>query len=418
MRRWFWPPVLLLLAAPHSAAAAQQTDTLTLAEVLEAAREGSPAIRAVRLAAEAAGERVAPAGALPDPMLMLGLRNRPFDLGTGERMTANAIELSQRFPWPGKLGFGEDRERRLAEASTFDADELEAELLARVKTRYYELAYLDRAIEVMRETRDLLRQFFDVSSALYAVGEGLQQDVLQAQIAIAQVTEQITVAEQQRVAGAARLNALIGREATQPVGALHLPSGLPPLPTLGTLMDQAAGSRPAILAARARVDAAEAGRRAAARAKYPDVTVTLGYGQRPEFEDLFSLMLGVNLPLWSGAKYAPREREMRAMRAAADARATDLWNETYAQLAELRAEAEQARNLSSLYAESVLPQARAAVESALSAYRVGNVDFMTLLNNEMTVNRYEIEVVRLTAAYYRAVARIDALTGVAGGGDA
>lgn len=418
MRRWFWPPVLLLLAAPHSAAAAQETDTLTLAEVLEAAREGSPAIRAVRLAAEAAGERVAPAGALPDPMLMLGLRNRPFDFGAGERMTANVVELSQTMPWPGKLGFGEDRERRLAEASNLDADEAEAALLARVKTRYFELAYLDRAIDIMRETRALLRQFFDVSSAMYAVGEGLQQDVLQAQIAIAQVTEQITVAEQQRVAGAARLNALIGREATQPVGALQLPSGLPLLPALGELAQQAAGNRPAILAARARVDAAEAGRRAAARAKYPDVTVTLGYGQRPEFEDLFSLMLGVNLPLWSGAKYAPREREMRAMRAAADARATDLWNETYAQLAELRAEAEQARNLSSLYAESVLPQARAAVESALSAYRVGNVDFMTLLNNEMTVNRYEIEVVRLTAAYYRAVARIDALTGVAGGGDA
>ena len=55
------------------------------------------------------------------------------------------------------------------------------------------------------------------------------------------------------------------------------------------------------------------------------------------------------------------------------------------------------------------------MESALSAYRVGQVDYMTLVENEMTVNRYEIESVRLAAQYHQAVARIDALLGPAGG---
>jgi outer membrane protein TolC len=56
------------------------------------------------------------------------------------------------------------------------------------------------------------------------------------------------------------------------------------------------------------------------------------------------------------------------------------------------------------------------VESALSAYRVGSVDYMTLVENEMTVNRYEIEIVRLAAEYHRARAEIEALVGGDAGG--
>jgi len=102
---------------------------------------------------------------------------------------------------------------------------------------------------------------------------------------------------------------------------------------------------------------------------------------------------------------------MQAIQVMEEARERDLYNETFATLAELRAEAERARSLSGLYGGSILPQARAAVESALSAYRVGEVDYMTLLANEMTVNRYRIESVRLIAEYQNAVARVEAIIG-------
>jgi hypothetical protein len=51
----------------------------------------------------------------------------------------------------------------------------------------------------------------------------------------------------------------------------------------------------------------------------------------------------------------------------------------------------------------------------LSAYRVGSADYMTLVESEMTVNRYETELVRLAAAWQRATAAIEALTGADGG---
>jgi outer membrane protein TolC len=182
-------------------------------------------------------------------------------------------------------------------------------------------------------------------------------------------------------------------------------------------MGIAVEQRPALHAARARAEAAEAGYRAARRAVYPDFAVTLGYGQRPQYEDLATIMVGINIPLWAGSRQMPLRREMEAVRAMEQAAERDLYNETFAQLAELAADVDRARTLSQVYTTSVLPQAQAAVESALSAYQVGSVDYMTLVQNELTVNRYEIEGIRLTAEYHQALAQVEALVGVPLGGE-
>ncbi len=417
-RRWL-KLLTALVAATSGQLPAQEMapDTLHLTQALVMAREANPGLQAARLRAEAALERVPQAGAFPDPQLSFALMNRPLnDFGTSEPMTMNQIQLGQVLPWPGKLGFAKQRERRLADAQQLDADEAEVALLARVKRVYFQLAYMDRALDIMIETRELLRDFLRVSSAMYAVGTGQQQDVLQAQVAVASMTEDITVMQQDRLATAARMNALLGREATALVGSLELPPPLAQLPSVEALMETAARTRPALRAVRARVDAAEAGYRAARRQIYPDFMVGLSYGQRPQFDDMATVMVGVSIPLFAGARQLPMRREMQAMQASEEAMELDLYNETFARLAELRADAERARNLSHLYATAVLPQARAAVDAALSAYRVGSVDYMTLVESEMTVNRYEVESVRLAAQFRQAIAEIEALVSTDLGG--
>lgn len=393
----------------------EPSDTLRLADAVALARTSNPGLAASRLQAAALKERPGPAGTLPDPSLTFSLMNRPLaGLGTDDPMTMNQVELTQTLPWPGKLGFARERAAHLATAASLSVGEAEVQLLARVKRAYFELAYLDRAIAISARTRGLLRDFFQVSQTRYAVGEGLQQDVLQAQVAVARMTEDLTVMEQERVALAARLNALLGREATAPVGGLELADPTGPPPPLDSLLPRARATRPAVRAAQERVQAAAAGYRAARRELYPDFMVGLAWGQRPQFGDMGSLMLGVTLPIWAGRRQLPMRREMAAMQASEEAMARDLDNETFAMLTERRAEADRAWALSQLYRTSILPQARAAVESALSAYRVGRVDYMTLVESEMTVNRYEIELVRLAATYRQAEAELEALVG---GGD-
>jgi outer membrane protein TolC len=409
--------VLALGAALAPAARAQESaDTLRLAAVVAEARTANPTLMAMRLTADAATYRPSRAGAWPDPTLSVGLMNRPLDgFGTGQMMTMNTVTLTQRIPWPGKRGFDADQFRALAEAKQLDADEAERQLTARVVGVFADIAAIDRRLVIMLRTRDLLRDFADVSRARYGVGETIQQDVLQAEVAVARMREDILVLEQERIALAARLNALLGRAATAPIGPVELPAPAEEIPEADSLMTLAAAHRPALLAAEERVRAADAGYRQARRELYPDFMISVGYGQRPEYVDMMSIMVGVTIPLWAGSRQLPLRDEMAAMRAAEEAAALDLANETFAALAELRAEAERARRLSVLYRTDVLPQARAAVEAALSAYRVGTIDYMTLVESEMTVNRYETELIQLHARWLRATAEIDALAGDTGG---
>lgn len=417
--------VMYALAAASAVAAASQNpvtavlaDTLRVAAAVRIAREANPMLRAARLEADAAAERIPQAGALPDPELSFGLMNRMVgSLGsTMDPMTMNQVQLTQMLPWPGVLGFSRQRAEGLARAGRLDAEDAELMLVARLKRLYYDLAYTDRALVLMGNSRDLLRDFAQVSQTMYAVGSGLQQDVLQAQVGVARMTEEITAMAQERIALAGRLNALLGREATAPVGALEMPAPPSPLPSVDSLMALADARRPKLQAARERAGAAVAGYRAARRELYPDVMVGVSYGQRPAFDDMASLMLGLRLPIWAGRRQLPMRREMQAMQAMAEAEARDLANETFAALVEMRAEAEKSLNLARLYATSIVPQARASVDAALAAYRVGRVDYMSLVENQMTVNRYETESVRLVAAYHQAVAEIAALVGAEVGG--
>jgi len=401
---------------PAPVAGQQPRDTVRIGDIIAIARQANPMLRAARLEADAAAARVSQAGALPDPQLQFSVDNRPVSgFGTMDPMTMNAVQLTQTLPWPGKLRFGRERARSLATAGRLDADEAELDVVARVESAYYQLAYTDRALAVMDQTRDLLRGFLQVSSAMYRVGTGLQQDVLQAQVSVARMTEDITVMAQDRVAMAARLNALLGRGATATVGPLELPPAEDTLPAVDSLMALAATRRPALTAARQRVAAAQAGYRAARRELFPDLMLGVSYGQRPRFDNMVSLMVGISIPVWAGARQLPMRREMLAMQSAQEADERDLYNETYARLAELRAEADRARNLSQLYATSILPQARASVEAALASYRVGQVNFMSLVDNQMTVNRYAIESLRLQAEYQSARAEVAALTGTSPG---
>lgn len=397
-------------------AAQAYSDTLRIADAIATARRDNPSLSAARSGAAAAAQRVASAGSLPDPVLSLGLMNRPINgFGTDEPMTMNQVQLSQDIPWPGTRGAMRREAASWALAEVHDAAEVEAMLLAGVLERYFTIAATDRTLVILERNRDLLRDFFAVTTSRYEVGEAPQQDVLQAQVAVAMMTEEIIALGQQRRADAARLNALLGRNADAPIPGMELPSLGVELPSVDSLMTDAMAGRPALRAAEARSHAATAGIDVARRERFPELMLGAAWNQRPAFDDMASLMVGVRLPVRPGSRQQPRLREREAMAAGANAAAQDLTNQTWAALVEARAAAERARALGTLYVTAILPQAAAAVEAALSGYRVGEVDYSTLVESQMTVNRYEIALVRITAEYHQAIARVDALLGRIGG---
>ena len=124
-----------------------------------------------------------------------------------------------------------------------------------------------------------------------------------------------------------------------------------------------------------------------------------------------SLMVGAAIPIAAGTRQRQVREETGAMRAMAAAELAIMRAETRGAVAEAHASLVRARRLADLYRSSVLPQAAATVASSLSAYRVGGVNFMTLLDAQMTLNRYRQELFTLEADEGKAWAQLEMLTG-------
>jgi len=406
---------LLALVPTDSLGAQARPDSLTLQWVYRQIEGGTPRIAAALATARAAEARIDPARRPPDPELQLGLMNRRLPgLGLDDVLGMNQIQLMQMIPIAGKLGLAAQVERARTAAAGARAEDTRWEERARSAMAFYELYETDQSIAVARETQRLLRDLVSTTSTMYAVGEGRQPDVLRAQVELARMTEDVVRMEAMRAGAAAQLNAVLDRPAESAVPSPALPSLLAELPSRDSLERLALAHRPMLRAGGEDVHAAEAAERLAGREIWPDLTLGVQYGWRPMeggTDHMVSLMLGFRLPIWAGSRQLAMRRETRAMRDMAAADLAAMAATTRGRVAELDAEVHRDRTLLQLYRTTVLPQAGATVGSALTSYRVGGVDFMTLLDARMSENRYRQEIARLEADLGRAIAELEMLVG-------
>ena len=409
---------IALLAAGTAGAAAQTTAAggVTLDEVLALARERSPRLRAATAIADAATARQPAAGTWPDPVLQLGAMN--FSLPDFRTDMPNAmvpaLQLMQMVPFPGKLGLSGRIAEKTSQMARADADEAWWELRGETAMLFYEMYEADHQIEVMRETLRLLQDFELVARAMYGAGEGRQSDVLRANVEVSRMDAEIRRMEAMREAAAARLNGLLNRPAETLVPGPLL--GQLPLeyPSADTLRGWAGQNRPMLAQRRLAVEKAGAQQTLARREIWPDFTVGVQYGQRPGTmgtERMASAMVGFSLPVFASKRQYRMRDEAAAMEQMARAELSEMQAGVDARIRELLANLERDRTLIRLYRTEVLPQAGANVQSAFSSYRVGSVDFMTLVDARMTVNQYEQELYSLLADYGRTVADLEMTVG-------
>ncbi len=403
-------------AGSREPVAAPATPALTIEEVYRTARARSPLLRAAGALADATATREASAGLPPDPVLQVGIMNfsiPDFDTDMPNSM-APAVQAMQMLPWFGKLGLSE----RIAEQSTAiaraDAEETWWEVRSRAAMAFYTIYESDRQLEVMRETLQLLRNFERVAKAMYAAGEGRQVDVLRAAVEVARMDADLERMEAMRTSAVARLNGVLDRPAGTPVDSLVL-SPLPmDLPQSDTLRAWAETSRPMLQGGRSGVERARAHGDLARKEIWPDPVIGFQYGQRASdagTRRMGSAMIGFTIPLFAKSRQLRMRDEAAAMEAMARADLADMRARVDARIGELTAELDRTRTLVELYRREVLPQARANVESSFSSYRVGAVDFMTLVDAQMTVNRYEQELYALLAEYGRSAAELEMTIG-------
>ena len=404
--------------APTTSRAQEVTATpsrLLLGDLYRDVRRESPRAEAARALARAAEARVSSAKLPPDPQLQLGLMNytipglRPMDpLGMTQ------LQLMQMLPVAGKLGLSGRAADARASAAAARAGDAEWEVRNQAAMAFYELYQTDQGLDVARQTLRLLQDIASTAESMYRVGQGRQADVLRAQVEIARMTEDTIRMRAMRTAMAARLNALLDRAQESGVGSPALPAFPATVPTLDSLQRLARAYRPMLAAGARDEEAARADERLARREIWPDLAVGVQYGQRPGqmgIERMGSLMIGASVPVFARARQLRMREEAAAMRQMAAADLAAMSADTRGRIGEAYADLERARRLAALYRTTVIPQSEAAAASALASYRVGGVDFMTLLDDRMTVNKYRTELFALQADEGKAWAELEMLSG-------
>jgi outer membrane protein, heavy metal efflux system len=426
--------VLATMAGLPAGGVAQRAETL--AALIAEARANNPEIEAARRKAAAAAGRVPQAGALPDPMVAAGLMYVPvptLDFGQ-DGMTMVSVQVGQRLPAPGARGAREARAWQNQRAAERESEEIELGAVTRLKSAYYELLFVDRALDVLARNHALVVDLASVARARFAVGRAPQQDVLQAQTEVTRLEEHVAGIRARRVAAVAEINALLNRTAAAPVDPVYpddvrelalatpgpgaftaaaLDGGLGgDLPSLAELQEAAVHNRPMLLALVHRIEAGREGVRLALRERFPDVDVMLGYGARRDRSDMLTATVSVPLPVFAGRKQRQAVGEAGHELAAEEFRHHQMVAEIRAEVATRYAALVRTREQILLLSEGVIPQARAAIESAAAAYQAGHVEFTSLIMAQATLFRNEIELARRMADFGRELAALERAAGI------
>ena len=376
--------------------------SLKLEELLTEALFQNAELKAAKAETESSKAKAGPSGSYDDPVLGIEMMNYPVDTFSSRDygMTGNQVSLSQKIPFPGKLG-----KRR--EAAEFDANAQEQtykakvlETIKQVKLTYYELFLTYRKLDTLQDQKGVLEQLTTVTRNNYALNKISQAEVLNLQVETAEIVDKTLEMERKIKGLLGELNHLLGRWdhsqflygrpeslKSQPFDSSKYPEK--------SLLDLAIERSPAIITRREASRAAESRLSYARRSYLPDFDFKLGYTFRASNAmdngtDFVSGMVGISIPLWAGSKQSELVREAAAEKNKAEAlfdgERNKLSHEIHVTLAKLEESAKRIQ----LYEGGVLPLTRQTVQSARSAYLTGKLEYSTLLG---AINRrYQMEI--------------------------
>lgn len=393
----------------------QQPDQpVALEELVREALENNREILAARRRYDAKRARIPQEGAPPEPILSIGSMGNllPFSIQRGDPSSARIVSFSQEIPFPGKLSLQSKVAWADAQAELWDYELVWRRVIAELKIAYYDLYFVDKSLEVVGKTKDLLQQVLKIAEARYQVGKAAQPDVLKAQTEISILLERLAVLERQRATTVARINSILYRPPDTPLGRPTEVRKSEFRYSLEQLYQLALERYPELKKQERVIDRGQYTVALMKKDFYPDFGVAFQYLQRPAMPEMWGLMVSVKIPLYFWKRQRPALEEAASDLASAKRTHEQIAAQLLFQIKDQYLMAMTAERLLRLYGEGIIPQATLTLESSVASYQVGTVDFLTLLTNVMTVLTYELNYYEQLATFQKSLAQIEPLVGV------
>ena len=390
---------------------------IELDELVAQVLERNRGVQVARREWDAAQARPSQESTLPNPTISLsswstGVLPLP-GRGVGKEPSAFVSPMvMQEVPFPGKLSLKGQIAQKESDslAKMYEAAKLKA--VNELKQAYFGLYQAEKSLATVEKNKQLLTQLAEIARARYEVGSGLQQDVLKAQLEATMLEERLTMFRQRRESYAAKINQLMNRPPDTPIGRVGdiEPSTL--RLTLEQLYATAEEANPVLDSRRVMIDRSARRLDLAKKEYLPDFNVQAGYMYMGQFPNLWNVQISATIPLYFSRKERKGVEEatagLRGSKNEYEAMAQDTFREVKDEYLMLTT----AERLMRLYQDAVVPQASLALESSLSAYRVGNLDFLTILSNWTIVLNFELEYYTQLAQHETALSNLERLTGL------
>lgn len=395
-----------------------KAEVVKLSSLVEEASENNPVIKASKTKWEASTMRPSQEGSLPNPIIGGRIKNVSFSditLGEDPRSDIQAF-VSQEIPFPGKLSSKEEIAQQESDAQRWLSDAISRKVIADLKEAYFDWFFIDKSIKITNRNKELLQKFTKIAEVKYEVGMGIQQDVLKAQVEVSGFIERLELLAKRKEIVETKIKRILNRPLDSPLGEPEEITKSELTTTLAEITDATSEHAPLLKSSSEIVDSREESLKLAKKQYLPDFILGATYFNRDwgngDLDDIWQVSLGLRVPLyyWRKEKFGVREAALDVSQARENYESTK--NNLLFQVKDNYITATTAEKLIELYQTGIIPQSTLSLESAISGYQVGNIDFLTLLNNLITLFNFELEYYKQLTEYQKALARIEEIAAI------
>lgn len=386
-----------------------------LSQLLAEAATSNPQLSAADHEAKAARQMVPQATALPDPKVTYQQFSvgspKPFAGYTNSDFAYVGVGASQELPYPGKLRLRGEIADRDADTKQAEVEVIGAGIADAVKADYLQLAYLQQALGILRQNEAVLDQLIQDATAHYRVGQGMQQDVLEAQVNRTKIVREITMHYQQMGQIQAHLKGLLNRDQQSPdIVAVNLTET-----ALKTTSDELLAlvkkNNPQIQADASAIQKQDAQVAFAKREGKPDFELGYMYQNTDrKYRDYYMLTFDVRFPRKKrvNAEITEAQEKLIASQQTLNAHLAQQLSQVQQLYVQASSDEEQLKE----FREGLIPQSDAAYRAILSAYASNKDQFTHVLSYFTDLLNLKLEYAETLLDHETALAHLESLTGV------
>jgi len=366
---------------------------------------------------KAAIEQIPQAKSLPDPKFTYGYFIEEVETKVGPQQ--QKFEIMQTFPWFGVIEARADRAAAKAKAAHKRYEAKKLELFQQVKYAFYEYAYLAEAIEITKQNLELITHFEEIARSRYTTAITSHPDIIRAQIELAVLEDRLESLKELRPAITAKLNSILNR----PISS-DLPWPKPPQYQqvsidFAQLYSMIIQNNPDLQAVDYEIEAVRNTEKLAKKKSFPHFGIGVSYidtaharasGVDDSGKDPIIAMFSLTLPIWADS-YKAAQRQARAQMHQKTHEKTQMENTLAAKAQQFLYEFEDSSRKIKLYKNVIIPKAKEMLVASESAYQSGAVDFLSLIDAQRMLLRYELFCERRLAENAQKLAKIEMLAG-------